>query len=42
MSAEAALAPSRAAQAAGAMHFSMDAAWCSPKDHELDAVCAKG
>jgi biotin synthase len=40
MSVEAALAEARAAQAAGASRFCMGAAWRSPRDHELDAVCA--
>ncbi len=33
------LADARAAKAAGASRFCMGAAWRSPKDHDLDAVC---
>ncbi len=33
------LAEARAAQQAGATRFCMGAAWRSPKDHDLDAVC---
>jgi biotin synthase len=40
MSTDAALAAARAAKAAGASRFCMGAAWRSPKDHDLDAVCA--
>ena len=40
MSVEAALAEARTAKAAGASRFCMGAAWRSPKEHELDAVCA--
>ncbi len=40
MGVEAALADARAAKAAGATRFCMGAAWRSPKDHDLDAVCA--
>jgi len=40
MSLDAALAAARAAKAAGATRFCMGAAWRSPKDHDLDAVCA--
>ena len=40
MSVDAALADARAAKAAGATRFCMGAAWRSPKDHDLDAVCA--
>lgn len=34
------LAQARAAKASGAARFCMGAAWRSPKDHDLDAVCA--
>ncbi|MGE0651963.1 MAG: biotin synthase BioB [Alphaproteobacteria bacterium] len=34
------VAKAREARAAGAQRFCMGAAWRSPKDHELDAVCA--
>jgi biotin synthase len=37
---EAVLAEARAAKAAGASRFCMGAAWRSPKDRDLDAVCA--
>jgi biotin synthase len=40
MSLDAVLAAARAAKAAGATRFCMGAAWRSPKDHDLDAVCA--
>jgi biotin synthase len=40
MSVEAALAAARAARAAGATRFCMGAAWRSPKDRDLDTVCA--
>jgi biotin synthase len=40
MSVAAALADAAAAKAAGATRFCMGAAWRSPKDHDLDAVCA--
>jgi biotin synthase len=40
MSVEAALTEARAAKAAGATRFCMGAAWRSPKDHELETVCA--
>ena len=40
MSLDAALAAARAAKAAGATRFCMGAAWRSPEDHDLDAVCA--
>ncbi len=40
MGVEAALADARAAKTAGATRFCMGAAWRSPKDHDLDAVCA--
>jgi biotin synthase len=36
----AALAAARAAKEAGATRFCMGAAWRSPKDHDLEAVCA--
>jgi len=39
MRTDAVLAQARAAQAAGATRFCMGAAWRSPKDRELDAVC---
>jgi biotin synthase len=39
MSVEAVLAEARAARAQGASRFCMGAAWRSPKDHDLDAVC---
>src|SRR5471032_1426584 len=39
MEVEAALAEARAAKAAGASRFCMGAAWRSPKDKDLDAVC---
>jgi biotin synthase len=37
---DAVLAEARAAKAAGASRFCMGAAWRSPKDRDLDAVCA--
>jgi biotin synthase len=40
MSLEAVLAEARAAKAAGASRFCMGAAWRSPKDRDLDQVCA--
>jgi biotin synthase len=40
MSLEAVLAEARAARAAGAQRFCMGAAWRSPKDRDLDQVCA--
>src|SRR3954465_2608590 len=40
MAVEAVLAEARAAKAAGADRFCMGAAWRSPKDRDLDAVCA--
>jgi biotin synthase len=39
MQVEQVLAEARAAKAAGATRFCMGAAWRSPKDHDLDAVC---
>ena len=39
MEKNAVLEKARAARAAGAQRFCMGAAWRSPKDHELDAVC---
>ena len=39
MAVEAVIAEARAAKAAGASRFCMGAAWRSPKDRELDAVC---
>jgi biotin synthase len=39
MSVEAVLVEARAARAQGASRFCMGAAWRSPKDHDLDAVC---
>src|SRR5690242_1715791 len=39
MALEATLADARAAKAGGATRFCMGAAWRSPKDHEVDAVC---
>jgi biotin synthase len=39
MDVEAVLADARAAKAAGASRFCMGAAWRSPKDKDLDAVC---
>jgi biotin synthase len=39
MAIEAVLAEARAAKAKGAARFCMGAAWRSPKDHDLDAVC---
>ena len=39
MEMEAVLTKAREAKAAGAQRFCMGAAWRSPKDHELDAVC---
>ena len=39
MEVEAVLADARAAKAAGASRFCMGAAWRSPKDKDLDAVC---
>src|SRR3954464_6316086 len=40
MEVEAVLADARAAKAAGASRFCMGAAWRSPKDKDLDVVCA--
>jgi biotin synthase len=40
MDVEAVLAEARAAKAAGASRFCMGAAWRSPKDRDMDAVCA--
>ncbi len=40
MDVEAVLAEARAARDAGASRFCMGAAWRSPKDRDLDAVCA--
>ncbi len=40
MDVDAVLAEARAARAAGASRFCMGAAWRSPKDRDLDAVCA--
>src|SRR3954468_2855187 len=40
MAVEAVLAEARAAKAAGADRFCMGAAWRSPKDRDLDTVCA--
>lgn len=40
MEVEAVLEEARAAKAAGASRFCMGAAWRSPKDRDLDAVCA--
>jgi biotin synthase len=40
MNVEAVLAEARAAKAAGAGRFCMGAAWRSPKDRDLDQVCA--
>src|SRR5947209_5639041 len=40
MDVEAVLADARAAKAAGASRFCMGAAWRSPKDKDLDVVCA--
>ncbi|WP_428376404.1 biotin synthase BioB [Lichenicoccus sp.] len=40
MQVEAVLDEARAAQQGGASRFCMGAAWRSPKDHDLDAVCA--
>lgn len=40
MEVEKVLAEARAAKAAGATRFCMGAAWRSPKDRDLDAVCA--
>src|SRR3954466_6698874 len=40
MSLDAVLAEARAAKASGASRFCMGAAWRSPKDRDLDAVCA--
>jgi biotin synthase len=40
MSVEAVLAEARAAKASGASRFCMGAAWRSPKDRDLDSVCA--
>jgi biotin synthase len=40
MSLEAVLAEARAAKAGGASRFCMGAAWRSPKDRDLDQVCA--
>ncbi|HLJ62687.1 MAG TPA: biotin synthase BioB, partial [Stellaceae bacterium] len=39
MNVEAVMAEARAAKAGGASRFCMAAAWRSPKDHEIDAVC---
>ena len=40
MALEAVIAEARAAKSAGASRFCMGAAWRSPKDRELDSVCA--
>jgi biotin synthase len=40
MALDAVLAEARAAKSAGASRFCMGAAWRSPKDRDLDAVCA--
>src|SRR4051812_3410881 len=40
MAVDAVLAEARAAKAAGASRFCMGAAWRSPKDRDLDKVCA--
>ena len=40
MAVEAVLTEARAARQAGASRFCMGAAWRSPKDHDLEAVCA--
>ena len=40
MTLEAVLAEARAAKSAGASRFCMGAAWRSPKDRDLDSVCA--
>ena len=40
MAIDAVLAEARAAKSAGASRFCMGAAWRSPKDRDLDAVCA--
>ncbi len=40
MAVDAVLAEARAARNAGASRFCMGAAWRSPKDHDLEAVCA--
>ena len=40
MAVDAVLAEARAAKAAGASRFCMGAAWRSPKEHDLDTVCA--
>ncbi len=40
MDVEAVLADAKAAKERGASRFCMGAAWRSPKDHDLDAVCA--
>ncbi len=40
MQVDAVLAEARAAKQGGASRFCMGAAWRSPKDHDLDAVCA--
>ncbi len=40
MDVDAVLAEARAAKAAGASRFCMGAAWRSPKDHDLEKVCA--
>ena len=40
MAVDAVLAEARAARQAGASRFCMGAAWRSPKDHDLDQVCA--
>jgi biotin synthase len=40
MAVDAVLTEARAAKAAGASRFCMGAAWRSPKDHDLETVCA--
>jgi biotin synthase len=40
MAVQAVLAEAQAAKAAGAQRFCMGAAWRSPKDHDLETVCA--
>ncbi|MDE8346422.1 MAG: biotin synthase BioB [Acidocella sp.] len=40
MALEAVLAAAKAAKESGAARFCMGAAWRSPKDHDLDSVCA--
>ena len=40
MALEAVLADARAAKAAGASRFCMGAAWRSPKERDLEQVCA--